>query len=585
MLGTGGPINFGMQTLAGGYTVMATNTATGCTRLMTGSATVGVNTSPAAYAVAGGGGYCAGGTGVNIGIGGSASGVMYRLYRGTTLVTGPIAGTGAAIDFGMQTTAGTYSVTGTDAISGCVTNMGTTSVVVNANPALYSVTGGGNYCAGGTGVLIGLSNSVLGVDYELSTGSSSVVTLSGTGSALDFGLQTTTGSYTVTATNASTGCSIAMTGSATVVANPVVVPAVTISTGVGDTVCSGVLTTFAAAPVNGGSSPSYQWTINGVPVGSAGNSYSYLPLNGDVVGVQMTSSASCAMPAIATNNMAVTVNAPRIPAVSSSANPGNTVCQGSTVTLSAVPVFGGSAPAYMWMKNGIGTGVTTSTYTYTPNNGDNVYCILYSNYRCRLQDSALSTAIVFTTTTPAVPVVTITADPSLTIAPGAALSLTASATNAGPAPTYLWKVNGITIPAAIGETYINNTYRDQDQVTCEVRSSGACAGTLGSKTITVRVHGVGVQEVSAANIDVKLLPNPNKGTFALKGSVGTTADGEVTIEITNMLGQAIYTGSAKSSQGVIDEHIQLSNTLANGMYILNLRTEGGTKVFHLVIEQ
>ncbi len=585
ILGTGSPINFGMQTLAGGYTVMATNTATGCTRLMTGSATVGVNTSPAAYAVAGGGGYCAGGTGVNIGIGGSASGVIYRLYRGTTLVTGPIAGTGAAIDFGMQTTAGTYSVTGTDAISGCVTNMGSTSVVVNANPVVYTVTGGGNYCAAGTGVLIGLSNSAMGVDYELSTGSSSVVTLSGTGSALDFGLQTTTGSYTVTATNASTGCSIAMAGSATVVANPVVVPAVTISTGVGDTVCSGVLTTFAAAPVNGGSSPTYQWTINGVPVGSAANSYSYLPLNGDVVGVQMTSSASCAMPAIATNSMAVTVNVPRIPAVSSSANPGNTVCQGSTVTLSAVPVFGGSAPAYMWMKNGIGTGVTTSTYTYTPNNGDNVYCIMYSNYRCRLQDSALSTAIVFTTTTPAVPVVTITADPGLTIAPGAALSLTASATNAGPAPTYLWKVNGITIPAAIGETYVNNTYRDQDQVTCEVRSSGACAGTLGSKTVTVRLHGVGVQEVGAANIDVKLLPNPNKGTFALKGSLGTAADGEVTIEITNMLGQAIYTGNAKSSQGMIDEHIQLSNTLANGMYILNLRAEGGTKVFHLVIEQ
>ncbi len=585
ILGTGSPINFGMQTLAGGYTVMATNTATGCTRLMTGSATVGVNTSPAAYAVAGGGGYCAGGTGVNIGIGGSASGVMYRLYRGTTLVTGPIAGTGAAIDFGMQTVAGTYSVTGTDAISGCVTNMGSTSVVVNANPAVYSVTGGGNYCAGGTGVHIGLSNSATGVDYELSTGSSAVVTLGGTGSALDFGLQTTSGSYTVTATNASTGCSTAMTGSATVITNPVVVPSVSISTGVGDTVCSGMLTTFTAAPVNGGSSPTYQWTINGVPVGTAGGSYSYLPLNGDLVGVQMTSSASCATPVIATSNMAVTVNAPRIPAVSSSANPGNTVCQGSTVTLSAVPVFGGSAPAYMWMKNGVGTGVTTNTYTYAPNNGDNVYCIMYSNYRCRLQDSALSTAIVFSTTAPAVPVVTITADPSLTIGPGAALTLTASATNAGPAPTYLWKVNGIAIPAAIGETYVNNTYRDQDQVTCEVRSSGACAGALGSKTVTVRVHGVGVQEIGAANIDVKLLPNPNKGTFALKGNLGTAADGEVTIEITNMLGQSIFTGNAKSSQGMIDEHIQLSNTLANGMYILNLRTEGGTKVFHLVIEQ
>lgn len=585
MPGTGSPINFGLQTASGGYTVIATNSVTGCSKLMTGSATVGVNSSPAVYAVVGGGSYCSDGTGVHIGIAGSdATGVEYRLYRGTTLVSGPIAGSGSAIDFGLQTIAGNYTVTGTNTVNGCISNMGgSATVVVNAAPTAYTVTGGGNYCSGGTGVHIGLSNSQTGVNYDLMLGASVAATMPGSGSALDFGSILTGGSYTVIASNAITGCSKAMLSGATVTVNPAVTPGVTISTGFGDTVCTGMLTTFSAMTVNAGTTPTFVWTVNGVPVGSVTNSYSYLPLDGDIVGVQMTSSEACATPATASNFMMVHVNLPQFPSVSMGINPGTTVCQGTMTSFTAVPVFGGTTPAYKWMKNGSPTGVTASTYSYVPANGDVISCIMYSNYRCRVQDSAIGLPATMTVSAPVTPVVSVSADPGLSISAGATLALTATASNAGTTPSYQWKVNGIAVPAAIGETYISNTFQDQDQVTCEVSSSGVCAGTVGSKTVTIRVIRVGVEEVNVTP-DIKLLPNPTKGSFMLKGTWNGVGDA-VTVEITNMLGQVIYTRAVDIKGGAINERIELNNELSNGMYILNLHSANDTKVFHLVVER
>ena len=58
-----------------------------------------------------------------------------------------------------------------------------------------------------------------------------------------------------------------------------------------------------------------------------------------------------------------------------------------------------------------------------------------------------------------------------------------------------------------------------------------------------------------------------------------------TIEVTNMLGQVVYSNSVIAANGVINEHVQLNGSVANGMYLLNLRTEGGTAVFHIVVEK
>ena len=94
-----------------------------------------------------------------------------------------------------------------------------------------------------------------------------------------------------------------------------------------------------------------------------------------------------------------------------------------------------------------------------------------------------------------------------------------------------------------------------------------------------------MSQVSAAGGNISLVPNPNKGIFTVKGSMGITTDEEVTMEVTNMLGQVIYTHKVNTVNGSIDEVIDLGNTLANGMYIMSLGSGTQRNVFHFVIEQ
>jgi len=221
--GTGALLNFGLQTAAGTYTVIATNTSTGCTNTMLGSPIVTVNPLPnSSYSVTGGGGYCAGLTGVPVGLSTSDVGNSYQLFRGGLPVGSPIPGTGSALSYGLQTTAGTYTIVGTITSTGCSAGMtGSVIVTVNPLPITYSVSGGGAFCAGGTGVTVNLSGSTSGVNYQvLNNGGLVGIPVAGTGTSMSFGPYTAPGTYTIAAADASTGCQKAMTGSAVVTVNP-----------------------------------------------------------------------------------------------------------------------------------------------------------------------------------------------------------------------------------------------------------------------------------------------------------------------------------------------------------------------------
>ncbi|MCX6277795.1 MAG: hypothetical protein NT004_06840 [Bacteroidetes bacterium] len=76
-----------------------------------------------------------------------------------------------------------------------------------------------------------------------------------------------------------------------------------------------------------------------------------------------------------------------------SANP---VCQGASVTFTATPANGGTAPAYQWKINGINAGTNSNSYTYIPVNGDVVICILTSNATCVSGNPATSNTVMMT---------------------------------------------------------------------------------------------------------------------------------------------------------------------------------------------
>ncbi|GAA4460107.1 hypothetical protein GCM10023093_02220 [Nemorincola caseinilytica] len=581
--GNGSAISLGTHTGAGTYTVMAMNTLTSCARVMSGAATISINTLPDAVTVTGGGSFCAGGTGVTIGLANSASGVSYRLYRGATALAS-VTGVNGPLSFGTYSVAGVYSVSAVNTTTGCASAMsGTATVSVNALPVAQTMTGGGSYCAGGTGVAIGMASSQTGVAYQLYMGSTAIgAPVTGNGSAITFGEQVAEGSYSVMATSIAS-CTRAMSGTASISITPVSVPSVSLSGSAAGAVCAGSEVTYTATGVNGGTSAAYQWMVNGSPVGVGATAYTYAPANGDIVSVQLTSSAACAMPATASASMTMTVNANVTPSVSITADHSGEVCRGTSVTFTAAGMNGGDAPVYSWMRNGV-LQSTGAVYTVAPNDGDVVSCTMTSNAVCRTANTAASNELTTNVVDPLNPVVQITTD-ATTIVEGQPVTFTAVLSGAGTSPEVQWLINGKEVSGATTLSFIANLLKDKDTVSCRVMTTDPCGDKFTFATLVVNMSSVSVAPVATVDMDVRILPNPNNGTFTIRGTLGTLATETVQAEVTNMLGQVVYHGSLKATRGAIDHQVILDNSLSNGMYLLRISAGDKSSVLHITISK
>lgn len=267
--GTGSPISFGIISTVGTYQVHAVNTSTLCEATMTGSAAVSISTLPAVFNITGGGSYCQGGAGLAVGLDDSQAGISYELIKDGTPTGITVNGTGNAISFGLQTAAGIYTAEAYSGGLSCEVNMnGNTSISIDPLPALFVISTGGSYCAGGAGIEITLSGSETGVDYQLYLGSNPVGSaITGTGSALSFGLHTTQGTYTVVGINETTFCEATMTGSALIEILPLP-QSFSVTTNGNSVICAG--TTGPLVGLNGSQvGVSYQLLLDGEISGSA----------------------------------------------------------------------------------------------------------------------------------------------------------------------------------------------------------------------------------------------------------------------------------------------------------------------------
>src|SRR6202012_4578127 len=124
--------------------------------------------------------------------------------------------------FGHRTAAGVYTILARNPVTQCVSNMGgSATIVINALPAIDTVTGGGSFCAGGAGRHVELSNSTTGINYQLYRDGVAVGGVApGINAELDFGLYIVAGTYKVTATNFVTTCMSNMLDSAVIAINP-----------------------------------------------------------------------------------------------------------------------------------------------------------------------------------------------------------------------------------------------------------------------------------------------------------------------------------------------------------------------------
>lgn len=584
----------GTTTLCEGGSTMLTSASTGGTWAST-------NTSVATVA-----------SGVVVAVGAGTATIVYTLLTGCSATTtfsvnalAPIVGSasicaGTAVPFTNAVGGGLWSsstvavatVTPTGVVtaiaagvamisymlpSGC---LATQVVTVQPHPAVYVVTGGGTFCSGDAGVPVGLNSSATGHSYSLYRGATLVSTLSGTGSPLSFGIYTVAGTYSVIGTATGGGCTASMSGTAIV--NPVATGAAGISLvfTTPDTICNGTGVTGSAVPYLGGSTPSLQWYLNGVFVGSAAT-YSWTPANGDIISCRLTSSSSCASPATATAADTFTVLPVVTPAVTQSLVPGDTVCAGSSVSFGTSVSYGGSWPNIVWYKNGA-IADTGATYNMTPVNGDVVYCNMMSDIRCRTADTVWSGRDTLVVLAHPVPVVTVTADPGFVFAAGTVVVFTASVTNAGVAPAYQWSLNGLPITGATNVTYTTNELVNGDSVACSVTAGDPCGGMTTIAGGRVVVTNVGV--AGGLNTDTwAIYPNPNTGRFILKGYVSGMREG--TIQVTDAIGRTVYTSALAVRQGGVSQQLELPANIVAGVYLLHLQSNEGEWTVRMVVEK
>ncbi len=311
----------------------------------------------------------------------------------------------------------------------------------------------------------------------------------------------TTGNYYVTET-ASNGCT-ATSNTISVNVGASVIPSVSISANTGVTICGGTNVTFTAVPTNGGATPVYQWKKNGTNVGTNSATYSDNTLaTGNQITCVMTSTAPCPSPVNATSNMlTMTVNSSGTASVSISANPPGTICAGTNVTFTAVPVNQGTSPVYQWKKNGSNVGTNSTSYS---DNGlatsNQITCVMTSNSTCATGSPATSNSITMIVNPNVAASVSISANPSGAVCSGTNVIFTAAPVNPGTTPVYQWKKNGVNV-GTNSTTYSDNSLATSNQITCVFTSNATCAtgspATSNSITMTVNPNVATSVSISA----------------------------------------------------------------------------------------
>ena len=204
----------------------------------------------------------------------------------------------------------------------------------------------------------------------------------------------------------STACTAPVTSNLiTMTVNDVLAPSVSISAS-STTICPSNSILFSALATNGGTTPFYQWMINGINTGTNSPNFSTsLLVDGDVINVQLTSNAICVSPkSVISNSIPITVN-PATPAKPGVISGIVTVCPSlSGLTYSVASVV--NATSYTWtIPTGwsITTGAGTNSIKVTSGNtGQNGNITVTAGNNCGISSST-SLAVTVSSATPATP--------------------------------------------------------------------------------------------------------------------------------------------------------------------------------------
>lgn len=425
------------------------------------------------------------------------------------------AGSGASVTVSPSSTT-VYTVTGTD-VNGCV-NSDMVTITVNPNPTISSTgTSNPSSCGASDGsITIGSSGSGNISWTGTASGSQTGVTLPYTVTGL------AAGSYTFTFVDGN-GCTSNTVSQS--ISDPGAPAAPTVTPGTSVSICQGQSATLTSSYTSGNT-----WS-------TGASTQSINVTTGGNYDVYYTNGSGCVS---GTTTITVTVNSnPTVNAGTDQAT-----CEGTAVTLSAT-----GASTYAW-DNGAGSGSSvsvnpTSTTTYTVTGTDGNGCT--------------GTDMVTVTVNP-LPTVSITPPVNDTLCVyNSAITLVGSPGSGTFSGT---GVSGSTFDpatAGLGTHTITYSYTDGN-------------GCTGTNTIDIYVDAcAGLSMVEL--VDVSLFPDPNEGTFIIKGlEIGTA------YTIYDSRGRLVLESNVKA----VEEHVTLS-VVENGIYYLHSQKDGKEGVIKFLI--
>ncbi|WP_276978846.1 T9SS type B sorting domain-containing protein [Flavobacterium filum] len=437
-------------TIAGVYSVIITDTVTGCVST-SASGTVSLSTNPTvtvnSQAV------CQGTPATVTATPGAAG-----TYNYTWSVPAGFTNPGNVATF-TTTVAGVYSVIITDTTTNCVSPSASGTVTVNPNPTV--TVNSPAVCAGASATVTATPGAAGTYSYAWTVPTGATAP----GDVATFNT-TVAGVYSVIITNTVTGC-VSTSASGTVTINPN--PTVTVNS---PAVCAGASATVTATSGTAGTY-SYAWTV---PTGAAnpGNVATFTTAIAGVYSVIITNTTTGCISTSASGTVTVNPN----PTVSVNSA---TVCTGTIVTMTATPGTAGTY-SYAWtVPSGVANPGNVASFTTTT---AGTYSVVITNTVTNCVSVSASGTITL------LPLPTATIAGNITICPTAEATVTFTGT---PNTTVEYSVNGSGIQTllldAAGVGVIVDTYNTTTTYTLlGVFTSGTpvCSVSL-NESITITV--------------------------------------------------------------------------------------------------
>ncbi len=499
--------------------------------------------NPTAYNVTGGGGYCSGGAGKEVGLANSESGVTYQLKVGGANTGGAVTGTGSAISFGNQTAAGVYTVEATRTAGGCTAMMtGSVTVTVGSPPpvnAVPTVTASDNTPCANTQVLLTATapggytpveylwyKNGTAVNYQNGGSGTYLVNAGNTG-----GISTYTVQIVYSANNLCFSSSSANTNLDVIATN------ITITPNGPTTFCANNPTSLTATA----GLSNYVWRRSTNVVGT--NSNTYTPVASGNHNVTITDSYGCTRTSAWLN---IITNATPV----SNAGIDRSICEGSSVQIGTAS---NAAFSYTWspttglssasISNPICAAIASATYTVTTTN---------TSTGCSSTDAMIFTSL------PLPPQPSISSSTA-----GNQVTLTA---NSPSATSINWYRNGAnfqlnkTPNSAITVNAANPTFA----YTLRSKAANGCL-SIPSAAVNAKLsdNKGGDMLIDTENNTFTVYPNPTNAVLYIESSQNIETG---KIFIYNTMGQMLH------SQAIDNSKLQMVNTesLAKGIYLLHI---------------